>query len=127
MLEEMERVKQNLELYEEYVEDPKAVLDSTKEEKEANGEELETEVASLNASLVTSAMSRRNLTPAEQQREEERLEAQKAEEADVENAQQWSILQVLVAVFAGVILLLLTISLLKKGGGDEDGFEPDSD
>ena len=62
----MERVKQNLELYEEYVEDPKAVLDSTKEEKEANGEELETEVASLNASLVTSAMSRRNLTPAEQ-------------------------------------------------------------
>ena len=112
-------MKQNLELYEEYVEDPHDVLERTRQEILENGEELEADATLLNQNLVSMAMSRRNLTPQEKEREKERKEAQDEADASAVSAQNWGIIQVLVVVFLGLVLLFLTLSKLRKGDTEE--------
>jgi len=114
--EEVEKFKQNIDLYLEAVEDPKAMVESVEAAMIEEGEELEQDVDARTTALIARAMSSRNLTREEEEREQQKIAQVDEEDAAISNEKQWTNLSMLGVVFVALALLILTIQIVKKKG-----------
>ena len=122
--EEVEKFRQNLELYEDAVGDPRALLEAAESAMREEGEEIEGETAEARANLIVArAMAARNLTREEEEREQAKLVLQDAEEAALSSEKQVTNLSMLGVIFVALALLVLTIQMVKKKGDAPEEFE----
>mmetsp|Transcript_19074 Transcript_19074/g.25823 ORF Transcript_19074/g.25823 Transcript_19074/m.25823 type:complete len:100 (+) Transcript_19074:1873-2172(+) len=80
------------------------------------GEELEQDVDARTTALIARAMSSRNLTREEEEREQQKIAQVDEEDAAISNEKQWTNLSMLGVVFVALALLILTIQIVKKKG-----------
>lgn len=126
LMEKVEKFQQNLDLYKEIVKDPRCYMEGVEAQAVEDGEEPVEEDADMrSAHLVAKAMCNRNMTPEEEDREQEKIEQIQRDEEDLCNEKQWTQLQTMGIVFFAIVLLMLTIRFVKKGstGAEDMGVE----
>lgn len=75
LMEKVEKFQQNLDLYKEIVKDPRCYMEGVEAQAVEDGEEPVEEDADMrSAHLVAKAMCNRNMTPEEEDREQEKIE-----------------------------------------------------
>ena len=122
--DEVEKFRQNLDLYKEVVRDPQAVIEQVEAQLQEDGEELEGEDADSKInSLVAKAMAPRNLTREEEEREAQKAALQDEEDAALSSEKQWTNLSMLGVIFVALALLILTIQVVKKKGDPAQDME----
>ena len=122
--DEVEKFRQNLDLYKELVRAPQAVIEQVEAQLQEDGEELEGEDADSKInSLVAKAMAPRNLTREEEEREAQKAALQDEEDAALSSEKQWTNLSMLGVIFVALALLILTIQVVKKKGDPAQDME----
>ena len=122
--DEVEKFRQNLDLYKEVVRDPQAMIEQVEAQLQEDGEELEGEDADSKInSLVAKAMAPRNLTREEEEREAQKAALQDEEDAALSSEKQWTNLSMLGVIFVALALLILTIQVVKKKGDPAQDME----